>query len=156
MNRTLEDNPVLKEVFNQVVYPNGVMQRIEGGIDGNGFFPGASGIIDQDKRLSDCEYLVLGQDQDTLAGYNKSCEKGNERYTPTWRNMKILFAGKSKLDYNRVKVIKAGLEQLDGVEVIELKIKKGKSENLKKLKQLKYLIPIRSIPVSLNFSRMNF
>ena len=68
--------------------------------------------------------------------------------------MKILFAGKSKLDYNRVKVIKAGLEQLIDVEVIELKIKKGKSDNLKLLKQLDkevdyiYIPPMRHADVS--------
>lgn len=68
--------------------------------------------------------------------------------------MKILFAGKSKLDYNRVKVIKAGLAQLKDVQVIEFKIVKGNAENLNKLKQLSnevdfiYIPPMRHSDVS--------
>jgi gamma-glutamyl phosphate reductase len=68
--------------------------------------------------------------------------------------MKILFTGKSKLDYNRVKVIKAGLEQIPGVEIIELLLKKGNREQIKQLKQLDkevdfiYIPPFRHSDVS--------
>jgi len=68
--------------------------------------------------------------------------------------MKILFTGKSKLDYNRVKVIKAGLEQIPEVEVIELVLRKGSSAQIKELKQLDkevdfiYIPPFRHSDVS--------
>jgi len=68
--------------------------------------------------------------------------------------LKLLFTGKSKLDYNRVKVIKAGLKQLSGVEVIELKLKKGSRTNRKQLKELNekvdciYIPPMRHSDVS--------
>lgn len=68
--------------------------------------------------------------------------------------MKILFAGKSKLDYNRVLIIEAGLKQIPDVEVIEFNLKKGNSHNLQKLKELDkqvdfiYIPPMRHSDVS--------
>ena len=68
--------------------------------------------------------------------------------------MKILFTGKSKLDYNRVLVIKAGLKQIPDVEVIEFNLKKGNASNLQELKELDkqvdfiYIPPMRHSDVS--------
>mgnify|MGYP006432393261 CR=1 FL=1 len=68
--------------------------------------------------------------------------------------MKILFTGKSKLDYNRVLVLKAGLKKVDNTEVIEFKLKKGDASNLKQLQDLDkkvdfiYIPPMRHSDVS--------
>ena len=68
--------------------------------------------------------------------------------------MKILFTGKSKLDYNRVRVIKAGLQQISGVEVLELKLNKNDKKNIEELKQKSkqadyiYIPPMRHSDVS--------
>lgn len=90
MNATLNNNKELEEVFHAVEYPL-TMDEISGEISGRGFFPGATGIIDPSKKLSDLDYLVLGQDQDTKRGFDRSVKEGNEEYTPTWKKMKALF-----------------------------------------------------------------
>ena len=60
--------------------------------------------------------------------------------------IKILFTGKSDFNYNRVKVIKAGIEKLPDVEMIEYPIIKRKSFDLDKLKELDKEVDFIYIP----------
>lgn len=60
--------------------------------------------------------------------------------------MKILFTGKSDFNYNRVKVIKAGIEQIPGVEIIEYPIIKRKEFDITKLKEIEQKVDFIYIP----------
>lgn len=66
------------------------MVKVNGEIEGIGFFPGASGTSDGFKK-SQKSILVLGQDQDREEGFEKSKKRGNEEYTPTWKHLYGLF-----------------------------------------------------------------
>ena len=82
---------ILREKVRQIEYPESVIKMVNGEINGVGFFPGASGLIGASKRISDREFMILGQDQDNVKGFEKSKDKGKEDYSPTWKNLKDIL-----------------------------------------------------------------
>ena len=73
----------LKSKVEQLNYPP-TMLKINGEIEGVGFFPGATGIIGASKKISERAIMILGQDQDNEIGFKKSVKEGNEQYSKTW------------------------------------------------------------------------
>ncbi len=80
----------LKNKVTQLHYPP-TMLKINGEIEGVGFFPGATGMIGESQKVSDRAVMILGQDQDSEAGFKKSIAEGNECYSPTWKNLRKLL-----------------------------------------------------------------
>ena len=82
----------MREKVKNLSYPSGVMRMINGEITGKGFFPGAKGTSDCSTSISNKKVMVLGQDQDNEAGYQKSKNKGEETYSPTWKNLELVLS----------------------------------------------------------------
>lgn len=72
-------------------YPQGIISKVNGEINGPGFFPGAYGMLTQSDRISDKSIMVLGQDQDNTEGFQKSLRLNRETYSKTWTNLLQLF-----------------------------------------------------------------
>lgn len=89
----------LKSRVEQLNYPS-TMLKINGEIEGVGFFPGATGMTGASKKVSEREIMILGQDQDNETGFKKSMTEGNENYSKTWENLEKLLqaAGIAKED----------------------------------------------------------
>ena len=85
----------LRKLIEEVDYSDSGMTKINGEIKGEGFFPGADGMIEKNGVISDKKFMILGQDQDKEIGFKKSVKIGNEAYTPTWRNLKGLLSESS-------------------------------------------------------------
>ncbi|GAB4491665.1 MAG: hypothetical protein OHK0019_12190 [Saprospiraceae bacterium] len=66
------------------------MAKVNGEIEGNGFFPGASGTSDGFQK-KEKPILILGQDQDREEGFEKSKGKKGEEYTPTWKHLQMVL-----------------------------------------------------------------
>lgn len=90
----------LREKVDKISYPNLLIKKINGEIKGNGFFPGADGMIGDVKKISQKDIMILGQDQDKLAGFEKSKKARNEEYTPTWKNL-IKLLNDAKIESKR-------------------------------------------------------
>lgn len=82
----------LRKLIDEIGYSDSGMMKINGEIKGDGFFPGADGVIEKNGLISDKKFMVLGQDQDKESGFKKSVKIGSEIYTPTWRNLKGLLS----------------------------------------------------------------
>ncbi len=81
----------LLEQLAEFVYPQGVA-RVPRRIPGTAFFPGGSGLwreipSDDLPPMPIEKVMVLGNYFDTEDGYQKSQEKGDELYTPTWNHL---------------------------------------------------------------------
>src|SRR5436190_14192725 len=63
-----------------------------GAITGMGFFPCAWGGVESETAIRGRPIMVLGQDQDNRNGLERSVRKGNEVYSPSWRNLLALLA----------------------------------------------------------------
>ncbi len=83
----MEQIKKLREELSKIKFPDSLMEMVSGEIEGNGFFPGASGLYKNSKDLMDREIMILGQDQDTKKGFLRSVKKENEEDTPTWKNL---------------------------------------------------------------------
>lgn len=72
-------------------YPERVMEDRSGKITGTGFFPGANGLGFGEKSLASRPIMVLGQDQDSRKGHDRSERETNELYSKTWVNITAMF-----------------------------------------------------------------
>jgi len=92
MNSNDESVKELQKVVLELKYPNS-MRMVCGEIKGIGFFPGAigNGISNLTTSIFKRKIMVLGQDQDNAKGFNNSINEGNEIYSPTWKQMTMLF-----------------------------------------------------------------
>lgn len=75
-----------------IKYPNDILQ-IDKKISGIGFFPGGNGTINPNAEPSTKLFMILGQDQDNVKGFQKTINSkdGNETYSSTWYNMQKLL-----------------------------------------------------------------
>lgn len=87
----MTDLQQLRQKVNAIIHPSS-MKKINGEIAGLAFFPGGSGLVGGTTKIADRPIMVLGQDFDTEKGFSRSKAKGNEAHTPTWINLKALFA----------------------------------------------------------------
>lgn len=83
----------LRAALSQVEpYPNGMMLP-PGFIEGVAFFPGGAGLLaacagHAFPEIKPGGIMVVGNDFDSLAGFERSLRKGTERLTgPTWKNL---------------------------------------------------------------------
>lgn len=83
----ISDIKKLRDKVDKIHHPEEIVKKINGEIRGAGFFPGSNGLIDSSQEVQGKEFMILGQDQDNEAGFNKSVKEGNEEYTPTWKNL---------------------------------------------------------------------
>lgn len=84
----------LRSKVEALPYPEGVMKKVSGEIKGEGFFPGADGIMDKSSQISNKSIMIIGQDQDNEVNFQQSEVNGNEKHTRTWHNLiKLLEAG---------------------------------------------------------------
>jgi uracil-DNA glycosylase len=60
-------------------------------MQGAGFFPGCYGTSDTKSNSNNKFVMVLGQDFDTYANYQRLTKKGEVDSNTTWRNLKILL-----------------------------------------------------------------
>jgi uracil-DNA glycosylase len=81
----------LRQIVDQMYYPQGIISKVNGEINGPGFFPGAYGMLTQSDRISDKQIMVLGQDQDNTKGFEQSLRAKRETYSQTWTNLLGLF-----------------------------------------------------------------
>jgi len=76
----------------QLEHPVHGMYNYSGQINGPGFFPAAWGGTDPLRPLQGRSVMIVGQDQDSIAGYRRSKGKESEEHTSTWRNLMTLLA----------------------------------------------------------------
>jgi len=88
---------LLRERLDKIESKIDSMKIINGGILNEGFFPGADGVVNKSINYNKIEFMIIGQDQDTFKGYQRSKKIGNEKYTATWRNLFELI-NSSKVD----------------------------------------------------------
>lgn len=81
----------LRNLIEKIPYPNDVMKKVNGEIDGIGFFPGLWGMIEQSEVISNKKIMILGHDQDSSKGFQETLIKGEEIYSPTWKNLRRLL-----------------------------------------------------------------
>ena len=89
--RIAEELEQLQALSRNIPYADTRMLCGTSSIPGAGFFPCAWGSMDPMIPPSQRPIMVLGQDQDRVGGLALSMKKGNERYSPTWKNMEALF-----------------------------------------------------------------
>jgi len=81
----------LFEKANQLKYDEhcgmGMIEKMKG----SGFFPGCSGLHDEQSDSVNKFVMIVGQDFDTEINYNKLGEKGEVDSNTTWRNLKKLL-----------------------------------------------------------------
>jgi hypothetical protein len=79
----------------RIAYPEGVV-RVPTLIPGLAFFPGGRGVFQERRELPEFPFrkvMVVGQDFDTLSGFNYSLQQGEEdRGSATWLNLLKLLA----------------------------------------------------------------
>ncbi|MFM9947217.1 MAG: uracil-DNA glycosylase family protein [Saprospiraceae bacterium] len=82
----------IREKIMTLKYPSDI-QGIGKKISGIGFFPGGNGTINLEEMPNDKPFMILGQDQDNVIGFEKTinAKGGNETYSSTWRNMLVLL-----------------------------------------------------------------
>ena len=76
----------------KITYPSS-LQKVNCGIKGIGFFPGARGLwVDGDVSISNKKIMVLGHDFGTVVDYEKSENTGKEsENSATWRNLLLML-----------------------------------------------------------------
>jgi len=90
----------IREKIMALKYPSNIQRRGKE-ISGIGFFPGGNGTINLEEMPNDKPFMILGQDQDNITGFQKTINSkdGNEIYSSTWRNMRNLLES-SGIDEN--------------------------------------------------------
>lgn len=81
----------LRNKVGNLDYDKTGMIKIKEPMDGVGFFPAFRGVNDGTADISRKDFIVLGQDQDNLKGYEKNKANKHEENSATWRNMDKLF-----------------------------------------------------------------
>lgn len=82
---------ILRHKIEGIKFPKSLVKKTNGEIEGLGFFPGANGLMGPSLNISDRKYMILGQDQDTIEGFELSIKKRHETYSKTWSNLTSLF-----------------------------------------------------------------
>ncbi|GAC1300823.1 MAG: hypothetical protein NVSMB24_02340 [Mucilaginibacter sp.] len=84
----------IKKLFEKAIQlqydPDCGMEKVEK-MKGPGFFPGCTGVHDNNSASADKFIMVVGQDFDTKINYDKLEEKGEVECNTTWRNLKKLL-----------------------------------------------------------------
>lgn len=89
--QVMSEIEILRQAVERLDYPKGIISKVNGEINGPGFFPGAYGMLTQSDRISDKSIMVLGQDQDNTTGFQLSLREKRETYSKTWTNLLQLF-----------------------------------------------------------------